>query len=313
MRRLALLVLLAGCDLFPPELLEQDGGAPDARAPAVVAMSDECGDAPVLEQEVVNAPIDLRARTDGFDGALCGLDAPGNDAFFAIPMEAGEKWHVHLHVRATLGFDPTLAVLDGCGTCAAAIDHCAVDQEEHLTFVAPADGTYVVAIDGRLSGGGVYDLLVSQPVCGDGGVPEHSETCDDGNTTDGDGCDSRCRAELASGDGEVEPNDDPTGANVLAAPGSFAGYIGGRCDEDHFVVAHGGGRLVATLGGQDGSCASPSATLELLDAAGTVLATGTPEGELCARLEATAPPGELLLRVDADPQSDAFRYEVSVQ
>ncbi len=312
--RVALLLLLAGCDLFPPELLVEDGGAPDAGGPPVVAMSDECtADLPVLEQEVVNAPLDLRARTDAFDGALCGFDAPGSDAFFAIPMEAGEKWHVHLHARASLGFDPVLAVLDGCGTCAAAIDHCAVDQEEHLTFVAPAAGTYVVAIDGRLSGGGIYDLLVSQPVCGDGGVPEHSETCDDGNTEDGDGCDSRCRAELASGESEAEPNDDPTGANVVSAPGIFRGYIGGRCDQDYFAIAHGGGPLVATLGGQDGACTAPSASLELLDDAGAVLATGAPEGELCARLETSSPPGELWLRVDADPESEAFQYEVSIE
>lgn len=313
--RALLVVLLAGCNLFPSELYRGDGGALDAGRLPVVAMSDECvGELPALEQELVNAPVDLSGRIDHFEGASCGLEAPGNDAFFAIPMVAGEKWHVHLHTRASFGFDPVVAILESCGgECVAALDHCRTDQDEHLSFVAPADGTYVVAIDGRLTGGGVYDLLVSQPVCGDGGVPEHSETCDDGNLTDGDGCDSRCRAEIPSGGGEVEPNDDETGANVVAAPGSVLGYIGGRCDRDYFAVTHGGGPLVATLAAQEGPCAAPSATLELLDASGAVLALGAPAGALCARLEATAGAGELWLRVDADPTAPAFEYEVRLE
>jgi len=307
-------LLFLGCDLFPPELYLADGGGSDASGPPIVAMADECSaELPALEQEVVNAPLDLSARSDAFDGALCGLDAPGNDAFFAIPMEAGEKWHVHLHARASLGFDPVVAILDGCGSCAAAMDHCGIDQEEHLTFVAPAADTYVVAVDGRLSGSGVYDLLVAQPVCGDGGVPEHSETCDDGNTLDGDGCDSRCRAELASGASEVEPNDDPTSANVLTVPTTVRGYIGGRCDRDYFAFSHAGGPFVVGLGAQGGGCGAPSVTLELLDENGAVLATGLPEEGRCARLEASPPAGALFVRIDADPTANAFQYELSIE
>jgi len=316
MIRWLLLLLALGCDLFPADLYRQDGALPDATDRPEVSTVDECGgEVPALEQEVVNAPIDLSDDTNGDDGARCGLTTPGNDAYFAIPMAAGEKWHVHVQARPSLGFDPAIAVLDGCaGECVAAMDHCRTDQDEHLSFVAPADGIYVVRLDGHLEGGGLYDLLVAQPVCGDGGAPEHSETCDDGNTESGDGCDSRCRAELGSGDGEIEPNDDLTGANVLVAGSTVHGRIGGRCDQDYFVMAHGGGPLVAVLGGRDdGPCAAPSASLELVDSSGTLLASGAPEGTLCARLEHSAPASELYLRVDADPTAPDFEYEVSAE
>lgn len=315
-RLVPLCLLVLGCDLFPAELYQQDAAISDAGDSPVVPMVDECvGELPALEQEVVNAPVDLSARTDGDDGGSCGLTTPGNDAYFAIPMDAGEKWHVHVHTRASLGFDPAIAVLDGCdGACVAAMDHCRVDQDEHLSFVAPEAGTYVVRLDGRLEGGGIYDLLIAQPVCGDGGGPEHSETCDDGNTESGDGCDSRCRAELASGDGEMEPNDDRTGANVVAAPSTVTGRIGGRCDVDFFAIDHAGGPLVLTLGAVGGgSCAPTAPTLALVDGSGAMVASGVSDGDGCARLEHSAGTGELLLRVDADPESPDFQYELSIE
>lgn len=316
MGRLRWLLLFAlGCDLFPADLYRQDAAPPDAGASPVLPLVGECLDPPLLEQEVVNAPVDLDGHPDSEGGGRCGLTTPGNDAYFAIPMEAGEKWHVHVHTRPSLGFDPAIAILDGCdGACAKAIDHCRADQDEHLSFVAPAAGTYVVRLDGANPGGGLYDVLVVQPVCGDGGGREHSESCDDGNTVSGDGCDSRCRAELGSGDGEVEPNDDPSEANVLVGPVSVTGRIGGRCDLDYFVVAHPGGPLVATLGALDGGpCVAPSATLELVDAAGSVLAAGAPTADGCARLERSVAEGELFLRVDADPEAPDFAYALAIE
>jgi cysteine-rich repeat protein len=58
-----------------------------------------------------------------------------------------------------------------------------------------------------------YEALA---VCGDGALARRVEACDDGNTTDGDGCSAQC---------EVEPAD----AGALSPSGGAAGRQGGGC------------------------------------------------------------------------------------
>jgi cysteine-rich repeat protein len=70
-----------------------------------------------------------------------------------------------------------------------------------VSFGEDADGElYIVTL-----GGNVYKIVADTgPACGDHLV-EGSEECDDGNTQDGDGCDSACQVEGAfCGDGEIE-------------------------------------------------------------------------------------------------------------
>jgi len=111
------------------------------------------------------------------------------------------------------GTDSTFAVWDACG---GNVIGCAED----ITYNAPPNylgdtcvggltigQTYYVQLGGWSAGGsaipgytgscGVYDVTIGAATgttCGDGAVSciPGSEACDDGNATDGDGCDSNC-------------------------------------------------------------------------------------------------------------------------
>ena len=255
--------------------------------------------------------MDLSTLAD--DGPRCsGTELTGGDGYFGIAMGAGEQWHVHLSARTRLGFDPALYVMASCDDeCEPgwAVDDCRSDQDEHLTVVAPDDGVYVVGIDGHGTGGGVYDLLVSHPVCGNGGGPEHGETCDDGNLLPGDGCDQRCRAELDPGEAEKEPNDDRWGANVVTPGSVVGGHAGGRCDVDYFLLEHPGGPLELEVRAE--VCAP--LVLQLEDERGTVHGVGEPgTSEVCARLTASLTADTYLVRVAADPEGEYLPYELAI-
>jgi cysteine-rich repeat protein len=77
-------------------------------------------------------------------------------------------------------------------------DECDID-------VTDPDGNTLVSAD--VNNNGIPDECEG-PICGDG-IVEGAETCDDGNTTSGDGCDANCQAEFC-GDGIV--NDAPNEA-----------------------------------------------------------------------------------------------------
>jgi len=309
MNRYLLLSLLVACDLFPSDLLD-DGGTSDGTVS--VPLSETCvGDVPMVSAGT-NATFDLSSFVDDVSavGGCTGETTPGADGFFGVEMAAGEKWHFHVRNMAASGLDPAIYVLDSacdarrCGPTDG-IDRCAGNRDEHLTFVAPRAGTYYVGLDSKEVGGGVYELLVVRPECGDGAL-EHSETCDDENTESGDGCDASCRVELSSGArGEEEPNDDFTGANVVPPEGlDVDGQLTSECDVDLFVVdvPATGAVDVDVLAVGAVVCADPAPDLDLrlwnADAT-TVRAVGTVEaGNACPVLRATGlTPGEHLVSI----------------
>lgn len=318
-----LAALALGCDLYPEEAYLSRA---DMSAPSMV-LADTCtGEVPMIESSSTTVPVDLSALADDFRelAACTGAATPGADGFFAVAMEAGEKWHFHLSVPPGELVNPAIYVLDSCDDrrCQPGdgIDVCDAEQDEHFSFVAPRAGTYFVGVDSRTTGGASYELLAVRPVCGNGGAPEHSETCDDGNTTAGDGCDDRCRAELgAAAPGEVEPNDDLTGANVFGAPLAIDGIIGGRCDVDHFTFAHAGGPLRASvLAGGGLACVDPPVglALQLLASDGVTLrATGAPTADNeCPVIDHDElPAGEYFLRITAPAEARSFGYVLDVE
>lgn len=315
---LLILVALVGCDYFPEELLDESGN---------FELADTClGNVPILTEGVSDVTIDLSANTDTISdiGFCTGADAPGNDGFFGVEMEAGEKWHFHLRTNAEAALNPAIYVLDS--TCDSrrcmsgdAIDVCGEGRDEHLSFVAPRTGTFFVGVDSRLPGGASYQLVAIRPVCGNGEI-EHSETCDDNNTADGDGCDSLCRAELSSGMSEVEPNDDPTGANrILSRSGTATGVLGGRCDRDMFVLeVETAGDIQVSLSGVGGSACvdgDPTFELDLLGDDGlTVISRGAnASGEFCPTVNATGlAAGTYYLGVSTGESERPFTYTLSL-
>ena len=185
-------------------------------------------------------------------------------------MAAAERWHFHVRVPAMnpMNFDPSVYVLPmGCDDRAckpnASQDECGVGRDEHLTYIAPAAGRYIVVVDSKLSpGGGVWGVFALHPVCGNN-KKEHSESCDDNNTNSGDGCSSACSTELRDKGMESEPNDDAIGSNpILYQPGpTGTATVGGNlrhgCDFDMFSLAvpAGGSIEAALLDGNGAACA----------------------------------------------------------
>jgi cysteine-rich repeat protein len=280
----ALAVALGACDVFDPGLYRADGGSdagsddggivagPDMTSTVpFLALADRCnGELPTLSLSLQEFIVDTTGLSGDFtDLATCtGQEEQGNDGFFAIQMLAGQRWHFHVHPLST-DVDLALYVVPTCDERSCSVgnaeDECGAGRDEHMSFLAPTSGKYMVGIDSRKSGGGRFDVLAVRPICGDG-MREHSESCDDGNLAPGDGCDARCRSELTSAaPNEVEPNDDYTGANVVMLSAATPvvttrGRLGGRCDFDMFAIdVPAGGSIAATLLDANGAACTASA------------------------------------------------------
>ena len=109
----ALAFAVAGCDYFPEELLDGADGGADA---GTFQLAETCvGDVPMISGNLDNVSIDLSTLTDDISdiGFCTGADAPGNDGFFGVVMEAGEKWHFHLRTVGEEMRNPAIYVLDG--------------------------------------------------------------------------------------------------------------------------------------------------------------------------------------------------------
>jgi cysteine-rich repeat protein len=253
-----------------PDAPADSAALPDVAPPS--PLTDQCVYPPaVTVQSSMTVDIDTRnyqADKTGLQGCA-GHDLPGPDLFFGVQMKANERWHFHVNPKGD--FDPAIYVLNNCDerTCSptTVADECGPGKPEHLSFVAPQSGYFMVGIDSA-GPGGAATLVVVKPICGDG-LTDHSETCDDGNTVSGDGCDALCRRELSMAYvSEMEPNDDPRAANVLAA-GRAGGItvsaaLGTRCDHDLYSVRVGpSGTLHAVISATMVSCGAENAPIQL--------------------------------------------------
>ena len=250
------------------------GEAPDLAM--VLNAYDKCSASlPVHASSGDTFAVDTTNFTDDF-GQLMGCtprNQPGNDGFFALDMNAKERWHFHIRIpMGSADADPSVYVLPNCDDRAckriASADECGPGYDEHLTFVPDTAGRYIVAVDSPAPGGAAWAVLAIHPVCGNM-TKEHSESCDDGNTNSGDGCSAMCATELADGQMEVEPNDDAVGANPLAIPGitgaiTVKGQLRNGCDPDMFVVqVPANGSVAAAITDNDGNGCASGAQLQL--------------------------------------------------
>jgi cysteine-rich repeat protein len=315
-------------DTMPPTPDAAEDTMPPAPDTTPMVLTDRCEDSmTITSQGGMTLAIDTTGfKNDYSELAMCtGHDLPGNDGFVTVQMAAGEKWHVHV-TPLTPGFDPAIYILSSCDPRACspitATDECGPNKSEHLSFIAPETGMYKVGID-SMTGGGMATMALLRPTCGNGMV-EHSETCDDGNTTSGDGCDSLCRKELAAANvSETEPNDDPRAANVVLGadrPGgtTVTGTVASRCDHDMYsVTVPPMTTLRATLSATAMPCNSDGVTIKLLllsaDGQTPVNANLTATND-CPALEATnLPPGEYFLVVRRPGGDPIFPYQLMVE
>lgn len=329
---LTALLALPGCfDNFDPTLYEGSDAGLDAPAEPDSGIGLRFGDfcTPLATSVVPTGEnifnVDTTGAVDNMrDLASCvGATTLGNDVFLAIEAGPNERWHFHVRQGASVDVDPVLYLLDACNerNCDSdrAINACGAGANEHLSIVAPpSGGTYYLGVDSVAAGGFAGTLEIYRPICGNRVGPEHSENCDDGNTDDGDGCDSLCRTELSGAlVEEAAVNDDFYSANhVMVADGTTVlGEIGGGCDVDVFAVdLVAGSTLTATMTGRGGTCPAlaPEARLSILAPSGTLeLRVATQEA--CPVLtHAITTSGTYFVRVTTvDNRASAFDYDLA--
>jgi len=348
---LVALLLLAGCDVFDPTLyMNADTGpgdtgvvdtsvpdtGPDDTGPGdtstdtgtdsgAFALTDRCNDGELLTSLASAIPVDTTALSDRINdvNSCAGSLAPGNDGFFGLEMTAGERWHFHVTALEAAG-DPVVYVLSsGCDprTCQRgdATNNCNL-RDEHFTYVAPSTGTFFVGVDDANTRGGTYEVLPIRPECGNGMV-EHSESCDETSAT----CSADCQRILSDGDGEVEPNDDPAGANVLGfTSGTIQGDVASQCDLASFrFTAPAGATLTASVlprGMAACTSSAPALDLELVSTDGrSLIGSVVAAPGVCPEIIGTEPfatglaAGDYALRlVPSDNDVSRFEYDLTI-
>lgn len=152
---------------------------------------------------VFQAPggIDSYGDDLDFEDASCATDnsdpSGKPDVVFSVDLLAGET----LHVADSGASDVLMHVITGaCASatpCAASFDGIGdTEITPGLTYTSASAQTVLVVIDSwnASSATASVDLLFEISACGDGDVIS-GETCDDGNTTAGDGCSPTCQPE----------------------------------------------------------------------------------------------------------------------
>ena len=162
-------------------------------------------------------------RVDGFDGTLPGTAA---EALHSFTIPAGTTdLRVVLNGQDDGPEDFDLWVRFGTPPSESAND-CASEsgsQFEVCHFSDPAPGTWY-ATARSWTGSGEYQVTATaftQAACGDGAIGA-GESCDDGNTVPGDGCDASCQTEPVCGDGVIEGGETCDDGNTVPGDGCDA-------------------------------------------------------------------------------------------
>ncbi len=203
-----------------------------------------CPDADLLS---AMGPAVATGTTEGAPNAFvpsCASDGAGERVFLWTAPSAGE------FSFDTVGSDYDTALYALEGTCAGielACNDDAVGTRSRIVLSLVAGQTISIVVDGFSTNQGNFVLNIAQTACGDGFV-DGAEECDDGNTTDFDGCSATCTLEC--GDGVVGPNEQCDDGNTVDFDGCSAICIielcgngtldaGEQCDDGNFVSGDG--------------------------------------------------------------------------
>lgn len=83
------------------------------------------------------------------------------------------------------------------------------------------------------------NLNVSYSLCGDSSQSDFEE-CDDGNNTNGDGCDEACVVEIQCGNGNIDLGEDCDDANGIETDSCTSSCIAARCGDNLIWSTDGG-------------------------------------------------------------------------
>jgi len=243
---------LGGCTIVDPDFIDSlppgpvDAGDDDddmGDDDDDLVPADECGrpDTPTLPRvPAQTVDVDTRDFTDETRLSCSGIGGTvGADAFFAIDVEPRDFWHFHLTPRDEgEARDAVLYLLQASGSvcntrsCQQLSNRCVNFGAEHFGFRAgPNDrGRFYLGIDDLVPGGGVYELEVFRPECGNDDA-EHGEGCDGDER-----CDAFCRTSLtgpvADEAGAVPPNTPDEAFTLVLPPGGGSIVVRGNADND---------------------------------------------------------------------------------
>jgi cysteine-rich repeat protein len=215
-----------------PSVCSPGTGGGTCAAPSTIALTAMGADM------VGTAMGDTTNATNGLAEAACDGDVAGGgkDQIFKftttdvrdvlILLTPGDDFDGGIRMM-TAACDASMEVIDQIGDDGCS-DYAGGGGQEVLGYVNLPAGTYYVSVDGYTDmDAGPYqlDITASVPGCGDGSLG-NLEFCDDGNTTDGDGC-SHCTQDMGY-------NCDTSEPSVCQAEGCGDGIIqtDEECDDD---------------------------------------------------------------------------------
>ncbi len=210
-----------------------DGRDNDGDGLVDCADSAECGAScadpcasPVAIAETATVSGSTRGRSSVLAASCSEPDSSGPDVAYELHISQDAKLDVRLASTQALN----LSVRTSCGDEASDLS---CSSQTRVTLDAHAGDVYYLVIDGDYTtdaGDYVLDVQTRQVVCGDG-IRDSSERCDDGNTSDGDGCSAACNVESS----ESEPNNRRSSADSYNHTPWIA-RISSATDVDYYSV-----------------------------------------------------------------------------
>jgi cysteine-rich repeat protein len=154
-------------------------------------------------------------RNAGTTSVIVSLDVWNLATGFGIGVPCGTSIDTGMHVRDAGGSsngsnDDRNGAIDRCSTLKLGL---APGQTRFAHVISYGDNSLIAQ----------YALVFKYApvVCGNG-VIEFGETCDDSNTTAGDGCDAMCKIEPICGNSMLEPSEQCDDGNTTAGDGCNA-------------------------------------------------------------------------------------------
>lgn len=222
------------------------GGGEDVNVPDTTGEADTGGTGTAgTEREPNNTaeqanPIALTPTTPvRLSASLSGDDLD----FYSFTPEETAELTAGTSGDGLASVDTVIEVFDSGGSSIGRDDDGGGYPYSEISVAVEGGSEYFIVVqgyDGLDTGAYFFDASLNVPVCGDRQLSA-GEECDDGNETDGDGCND-CRFEAID---EVEDNDTPDDANAVegltpTTPVLLRGHIDAG-DADVFAVPMGHG------------------------------------------------------------------------
>lgn len=233
-----------GCMVNTATDCTADSGACDDSGAMAVCTGDLCPAATttdvVLDCESGTVTFDTADGTRAIQNNDCvTFQYAGSEAFFrfqsAIDAEVDIVSTVGMGPGGATPGDMDLFVLDGSDACdrdATCVDSSTgTTATETVNFVAGAGDPYYVLYDlfdgtpGSETTSFTLDITCTPVVCGDS-VVAGGETCDDGDTDAGDGCDDACQIEM-----DYVCTGEPSMCEIACGNGETNRTLGETCDD----------------------------------------------------------------------------------